>query len=57
MPPYPLANIDMINYYKNEPRFTGVYSRDNFPKKNEAYVINLDEYKDTGTHWHTSYLL
>ena len=33
MPPYTLANIDMINYYKNEPRFTGVYSRDNFPKR------------------------
>ena len=38
--------------YKNEPRFNGVYSRDNLPKiKDGAYVINLDEYSDIGTHW------
>ena len=38
---------------KNEPRFNGVYSRNNFPKKikDEAYVINLDEYADVGTRW------
>ena len=35
-------------YYENEPRFNGVYSRDNLPKKikNGAYVINLDESAD-----------
>ena len=39
-------------YYKNEPRFNGVYSRDNLPKiKDGAYIINLDEYCDIGTHW------
>ena len=29
------------------------FSRDNLPSKitNEAYVINLDEYSDIGTHW------
>ena len=33
-------------------RFTGVYSRDNLPKiKDGAYVINLDEHSDIGTHW------
>ena len=39
-------------YYQNEPRFNGVCSRDNLPKtiKDGAYVINLDEYSDTGTH-------
>ena len=38
---------------KNEPRFNGVYSRNNFPKKikDEAYVINLDEYAGVGTRW------
>ena len=34
-------------YYQNEPRFNGVYSRDN---KDRLYVINLDEYSDIGTH-------
>ena len=40
-------------YYSNEPRFNGVYSRDNLPKitKKGAYVINLDEYENTGSHW------
>ena len=40
-------------YYKNEPIFNGVYSRNNLPKtiKKGAYVINLDQYENTGTHW------
>ena len=40
-------------YYQNEPRFNGVYSRDNLPDKikHGAYVINLDEYSDIGIHW------
>ena len=35
------------------PRFNCVFSRDNLPKKikDGAYVINLDEYEDIGTHW------
>ena len=45
-------------YYENEPRLNGVCSRDNLPKttKNEAYVINLDEYADLGTHWIAMYV-
>ena len=40
-------------HYKNESRFNGVFSRSNLPKKikDGAYVINLDEYADVGTHW------
>ena len=39
--------------YENECKFNGVYSRDNLPNKikDGAYVINLDEYSDIGTHW------
>ena len=39
--------------YQKEPEFNGVYSRDNLPQKikNGAYVINLDEFSDIGTHW------
>ena len=46
-------------YYRNEPNFNGVYSRDNRPNKikDEPYVINLDEYSDTGTHWIALYAL
>ena len=53
MPPHPLTNFEIQKYYENKPRFNGVFSRDNLPKKikDGAYVINLDEYADTGTHW------
>ena len=46
MLPNPLTNIKIQKYYQNEPRFNGVYSRDNQPKKvkDGAYIINLDEY-------------
>ena len=49
---YPLTNFEIQKYYKNEPIFNGAYSIDNLPKiKDGAYVINLDEYSDIGTHW------
>ena len=52
MPPHPLTNFEIQKYYQNEPRFNGVYSRDNLPKiKDMAYVITFDEYPDIGTHW------
>ena len=53
MLPYPLTNFEIQKYYQNEPKFTGVFSRNNLPKKIEdgASVINLDEYADAGTHW------
>ena len=53
MPPHPLTNFEIQRYYQNEPRFNGVFSRNNLPKKikDGAYIINLDEYADVGTHW------
>ena len=53
LPFHPLTNIGISEYYKSEPKFNGVYSRDNLPNKIKKgpYVINLDEYKNTGTHW------
>ena len=57
MPPHPLTNFEIQKYYQNEPRFNGVYSRDNLPKiKDGVYVINLDKYSDTGTHWVALYV-
>ena len=57
MPPHRLTNIDIINYYKNEPRFNGAYSRDNLPKiKNRAYIINLNKHKNTSTQWIVLYV-
>ena len=53
MPPHPLTNFEIQKYYQNEPRFNGVFSRNNLPKKikDGAYVINLDEYANVCTHW------
>ena len=64
--PHPLTNFEIQEYYQNEPRFNGVFSRDNLPNnnnnnnnnniKNGAYVINLDKYYDIGTHWVALYV-
>ena len=58
LPPHPLTNFEIKEYYQNETRFNGVFSRDNLPNtiKNSAYVINLDEYHDIGTHWVALYV-
>ena len=50
------------NIIKNEPRFNGVFSRNNSPPppppppkkvKDGAYIINVDEYSNVGAHWIT----
>ena len=53
MPPHPLKNFEILRYYENESRFNGFYSSDNLLNKikDSAYVINLDEHSDIGTHW------
>ena len=50
---HPLTSIEIERYYQNEPRFNGVCSRNNLPKKikGRVYVINLDEYADVCTDW------
>ena len=32
IPPHPLTNFEIKKCYQNEPRFNGVYYRDNLPK-------------------------
>ena len=36
MLPHSLANFEIQNYYQNEPKFNGVYSRNNLPKIKEV---------------------
>ena len=52
IPPHTFTNFEIQKYYENEPRFNGVFSRNNFPKtiKTGAYVVNFDEYVNIGTH-------
>ena len=57
--PHPLTDFEIKEYYQNQQ--TGLYCRKNggicsrkdLPKtiKDGAYVINLNEYADAGTHW------
>ena len=47
MPSHPLANFEIRDYCENKPRFNNLLKT----IKNGAYVINLDEYADAGTHW------
>ena len=52
MPSHPLTDFDIQKYYQNEPKFNGVYSKNNlFKIKDEAYIIDLDEYESIGAHW------
>ena len=57
MPPHPLTNFEIQKYYQNEPKFNGVYFRDNLTEiRDGANVINLDVYSDIGTHWVVLYV-
>ena len=48
---YRLKSFEMEIYYPNEPRFKGIYSRNNLLKKKVgACVINLDEYESIEAH-------
>ena len=56
--PHFLANFEIQKYYQNKPGFNEVYSRENLPKiiKDGAFLVNLDEYADVGTHWIAFYV-
>ena len=50
-------NLGIQKYYENEPRFNGVYSRNNLPKiRDWAYVTNLGKHKSKGAHWKALYV-
>ena len=45
MPSNPLINFEIQKYYQNEPKFNGVYLRNNLPRiKDGVYIINLEEF-------------
>ena len=49
MPPHPLRNFE-VQYYQNESKFNGVYSKSKLSKiKNGAYVKSFDTYESIGT--------
>ena len=52
MPPHPLINFEIQNYFQKEPKsIFNVYSGNNLSKiKDVTYIINLDEYESIGIH-------
>ena len=54
-----MTNLEIQNYYQNENRFNGAYSRNNVLDKikDGTYVTNLDEYSNIGIHWIALYPL
>ena len=57
MPPHPLTNFEIQQYYQNEPIFNGVVSRNNlFKIKDGTYVINLGEFKSIVSYWTALYV-
>lgn len=52
----PLTESDILYFAQPLPHFRGVFMRNDLPKrpgclKNECGVINLDDWKGSGTHW------
>ena len=48
----PLTNLEIQNYFQNQPKLKGLSSKYNLPRINDgAYVINLDKCQSIGTHW------
>ena len=44
-----LTNFEIPKYHQNEPKFNGVYSRNNLSKiKDGTYIMNLKEYESIG---------
>ena len=57
MPPHPLTKFGIRRYYYNEPKFSGVSSRNILPETmNVKYVKNLDEHKSIEAHWIALYV-
>ena len=58
MPHHPLINFEIQKYYRNKQKFNRVCYRDNLSNKlkDGAYIINLDENSDIGTHWVVLYV-
>ena len=38
MLPHPLTSFEIQKYYENEPKFNGVYSRNNLSKTNDGNI-------------------
>ena len=59
-----LSNIEIDNYFKDEPLYGGCYANNNLPKlENKIYIINYDDDGEKGSHWvcisnlHTDYII
>ena len=49
MPPYSLTNFKIRKYFQNEPKFNGVYSRNNLSNTTDG--VDIKTLGSIGTHW------
>ena len=57
MPPHLLNNFEIQKYCQNQPKFNGVYSRNNLSRiKDGTCIINLEECESMETHWFALYV-
>ena len=58
VPLHSLNNIEITNYFSNEPRFNGIFSRNNLPKiKDRVYVINMDDKNNKGSEYTLAFII
>lgn len=50
-----VSNIELNEFFRNEPKFVGTFSRDTLPQKKlktgQGMIINLDHSNGPGSHW------
>ena len=46
LPFHPLTNIEISEYYSNEPRFNGLYSKNNLPNKMRSKKLGSAKKKE-----------
>ena len=58
VPLHSLNNIEITNYFSNEPRFNGIFSRNNLLKiKDRVYVINMDDKNNKGSEYTLAFII
>lgn len=48
-----MTNFELMNYFKDEPKFGGVLANNQLtnPIKDKAYILNLQNLGEAGSHW------
>ena len=56
IPPHPLTNFKIQVYFRKKPKFKMFIQEIIYLKNDGAYILSLNEYKSTETHWIALYV-